>query len=68
MSADTAVERRPGPMAEAAMVARQVRYEQLSFWLNRIGALFTVAFSLVFLSSWATRRAARPTSGWAAPS
>ncbi len=49
MSAETATERRPGPMAEVAMVARQVRYEQLGFWLNRIGALFTVAFSLVFL-------------------
>ena len=35
-------ERRP-------LVARQVRYEQLSFWLNPIGALMTIAFSVVFL-------------------
>ena len=26
-----------------------VRYEQLSFWVNRIGAVFTVGFSVVFL-------------------
>lgn len=31
------------------MVGRQVRYEQLSFWLNPIGAIFTVGFSVVFL-------------------
>jgi ABC-2 type transport system permease protein len=26
-----------------------VRYEQLSFWVNRVGAVFTVGFSVVFL-------------------
>src|ERR1700735_3231745 len=31
------------------LIARQVRYEQLSFWLNPVGAIFTVGFSLVFL-------------------
>lgn len=31
------------------LVGRQVWYEQLSFWLNPIGAVFTVGFSLVFL-------------------
>jgi ABC-2 type transport system permease protein len=31
------------------MVARQVRYEQLAFWLNRIGAIFTVGFAVIFL-------------------
>ncbi len=31
------------------LVARQVRYEQLSFWLNPIGAAFTVGFSVIFL-------------------
>jgi ABC-2 type transport system permease protein len=31
------------------LILRQVRYEQLSFWLNPIGALFTVGFSTVFL-------------------
>ena len=30
-------------------MGRQVRYEQLSFWLNPIGAAFTIGFSLVFL-------------------
>ena len=29
--------------------ATTVRYEQLSFWVNRIGAVFTVGFSVVFL-------------------
>ena len=31
------------------LVGRQVRYEQLSFWLNPIGAVFTLGFSVVFL-------------------
>src|SRR3984957_4173607 len=31
------------------LVGRQVHYEQLSFWLNPIGAAFTVGFSVVFL-------------------
>ncbi len=31
------------------LVARQVRYEQLAFWLNPVGAIFTVGFSLLFL-------------------
>jgi ABC-2 type transport system permease protein len=31
------------------MVLRQVRYEQLSFWLNPIGAFFTLGFSTIFL-------------------
>jgi ABC-2 type transport system permease protein len=31
------------------LIARQARYEQLSFWLNPIGALFTIGFSIVFL-------------------
>lgn len=36
-------------LADLRLVGRQVRYEQLSFWLNPIGAVFTVGFSLVFL-------------------
>jgi len=48
----------PGPAAapsaiggpsDLRLVARQVRYEQLSFWRNRTGAIFTVIFSVVFL-------------------
>lgn len=35
--------------SELRTVARQVRYEQLAFWRNRIGALFTVGFSVVFV-------------------
>ncbi len=31
------------------LIGRQVHYEQLSFWLNPIGALFTIGFSTVFL-------------------
>lgn len=36
-------------LADLHLVARQVRYEQLAFWRNRIGAVFTVGFSVVFL-------------------
>ena len=35
--------------SDLKLVARQVRYEQLSFWLNPVGAMFTIGFSLVFL-------------------
>jgi ABC-2 type transport system permease protein len=31
------------------MVGRQIYYDQLSFWLNPIGAVFTIGFSVVFL-------------------
>ena len=34
---------------DVSLVARQVGFEQLSFWLNPIGALMTIAFSVVFL-------------------
>ncbi len=27
----------------------QVRYEQMAFWLNRVGAIFTIGFSVLFL-------------------
>ena len=36
-------------LSDVRLVVRQTRYEQLSFWLNPIGAVFTVGFSLVFL-------------------
>jgi ABC-2 type transport system permease protein len=39
---------RPG-LHDLLLVGRQVRYEQLSFWLNPVGAIFTVGFSVVFL-------------------
>jgi ABC-2 type transport system permease protein len=35
--------------SDLRLVLRQVRYEQLTFWLNPIGAAFTVGFSLIFL-------------------
>jgi ABC-2 type transport system permease protein len=35
--------------SDIKLVARQVRYEQMSFWLNPVGAVFTVVFSVVFL-------------------
>ncbi len=40
---------RPGGLGDVRLVAHQVRYEQLAFWLNRVGAIFTVGFSVVFL-------------------
>jgi hypothetical protein len=36
-------------VSDVKLVGRQVRYEQLSFWLNPVGAAFTVGFSVVFL-------------------
>lgn len=38
-----------GVVRDLRLVGRQVKYEQLSFWLNPVGAIFTVGFSLVFL-------------------
>jgi ABC-2 type transport system permease protein len=35
-------------LSDVTLVARQVRFEQLSFWLNPIGAFLTIGFSLVF--------------------
>jgi ABC-2 type transport system permease protein len=35
--------------SDVKLVGRQVHYEQLSFWLNPVGAAFTVGFSVVFL-------------------
>lgn len=50
MSTQTRSSPRPlHAVAELRLVVRQVRYEQLSFWLNPIGAIFTVGFSLLFL-------------------
>jgi ABC-2 type transport system permease protein len=36
-------------LADVHLVMRQTGYEQLSFWLNPLAALFTVVFSVVFL-------------------
>ncbi len=36
-------------LGDIRLVVRQTRYEQLSFWLNPIGAAFTVGFSVIFL-------------------
>ncbi len=36
-------------LSDLRLVARQVRYEQLSFWLNPLGAFFTLGFSTIFL-------------------
>ncbi len=49
MSALSRAPRAAGGLRDLSMVARQVRYEQLAFWRNRVGAIFTVAFSVVFL-------------------
>jgi ABC-2 type transport system permease protein len=34
---------------DVRLVARQVKFEQLSFWLNPLGAFFTLGFSTIFL-------------------
>jgi ABC-2 type transport system permease protein len=36
-------------VGDLKLAGRQVYYEQLNFWLNPIGAVFTVGFSVVFL-------------------
>lgn len=35
--------------SDLRLLGRQLHYEQLSFWLNRVGAVFTIGFSVVFL-------------------
>lgn len=50
MSGPATSDTRPsGRLGDVRLVAHQVRYEQLAFWLNRVGAIFTVGFSVVFL-------------------
>jgi ABC-2 type transport system permease protein len=46
---DSTVSPAGGGLRDLRLVALQVRYEQLSFWRNRTGAIFTVIFSVVFL-------------------
>jgi ABC-2 type transport system permease protein len=36
-------------VADLRLMGRQIYYEQLNFWLNPTGAVFTVGFSVVFL-------------------
>jgi ABC-2 type transport system permease protein len=36
-------------MGDLRLIGRQIYYEQLNFWLNPVGAIFTVGFSVVFL-------------------
>ncbi|MBV9804392.1 MAG: ABC transporter permease [Solirubrobacterales bacterium] len=36
-------------LGELRLVLRQVGYEQLTFWLNPVGAIFTVGFSVLFV-------------------
>lgn len=31
------------------LIVHQVKFEQIAFWVNRVGAIFTVGFSVVFL-------------------
>jgi ABC-2 type transport system permease protein len=45
---DTSAHRNFAP-ADIRLVAHQVRYEQMAFWINRAGAIFTVGFSVLFL-------------------
>lgn len=46
---DEAVPGAPTWTSDLRKVASQVRYEQLAFWRNRVGAIFTVGFSVVFI-------------------
>ena len=46
---DPAETRRFYSLSDLRLVGRQIYYEQLSFWLNPIGAIFTIGFSVVFL-------------------
>ena len=41
-------------MSDAAMIARQVRYEQRSFWRNPASAFFAFLFPIIFLVVFAT--------------
>ena len=36
-------------LSDIKLVFRQLRFEQLSFWPNPIGAVFTIGFSTIFL-------------------
>jgi ABC-2 type transport system permease protein len=36
-------------VSDIGLVARQLKFEQLSFWLNPLGAFFTLGFSTIFL-------------------
>jgi ABC-2 type transport system permease protein len=36
-------------LSDVKMVTRQIGFEQLSFWLNPLGAFFTLGFSTIFL-------------------
>ena len=49
MSDSTTTSRRSLVPRSVQLVVHQVRYEQLAFWLNRVGAIFTVVFSVLFL-------------------
>ena len=51
----------PG-LSDAGLVARQVGFEQLSFWLNPIGAVMTIGFSVVFLDPPRLDAGSRPSS------
>jgi ABC-2 type transport system permease protein len=48
MSATPTIGRFEG-LRDVKLTGRQVRYEQLSFWLNPVGAVFTIGFSVLFL-------------------
>jgi ABC-2 type transport system permease protein len=49
VSAPAATVRRSRGPRDLRLVIRQTRFEQLNFWLNPVGATFTVVFSVIFL-------------------
>lgn len=46
---EVAAARREKPTSAIRLLWHQIRYEQLAFWLNRVGAIFTIGFSVLFL-------------------
>ncbi|HLI15459.1 MAG TPA: ABC transporter permease [Acidimicrobiales bacterium] len=48
-----------GVRRDLRLVARQVYYEQLAFWRNPFGAIFTIGFSVIFLLLLASSASAR---------
>ena len=49
ITADTPVRGSFRGLSDLSLVGRQVYFEQLTFWLNPIGAALTIGFSVVFI-------------------
>ena len=49
MIADSAGARSRRPASAVRLLLHQVYYEQLSFWLSPVSAVFTIGFAVIFL-------------------